>query len=260
MSRPASLPWCSILLLTAFCLSPLSAHAVGINLAWNDCPRGPTAGYNRGFACNTNTGSQLLVVSFEPPPSGLTGVTGMNAIIDVYSEACPVPDWWQFKYALTCRQNSMSVSASFEPGQTGCADPWQTLGAGSLAAYLTRALVPSLPQNMGRILTSVTVSEPMGVTMPAGPEYYACNAVITNERTVGPSACPGCSFGACIILEELLLTTLDSGDVRISNPLDSNFVTWQGGMFGCPYTEGGGPACTVPVQNHTWGQIKTLYR
>lgn len=260
MSRPALPPWCSILLLTAFCLSPLSAHAVGINLAWNDCPRGPTAGYNRDFACNTNTGSQLLVVSFEPPPSGLTGVTGMNAIIDVYSEACPVPDWWQFKYALTCRQNSMSVSASFAPTQTGCVDPWQGLGTGSLAAYFTNAVLPSMPQNKSRILTSVTVSDPMGITISSGLEYYAFNVVIANDRTVGPSACSGCSFGACIILGELLITTLDAGDILIFNPLSSNIATWQGGVFGCGSTDGGFPNCTVPVHNHTWGQIKTLYR
>jgi hypothetical protein len=259
MKRPSAHRSCALLLVLLLCLSPRPARAVGINLAWNDCPAGPGASYNRSFACNTNTGSHLLVVSFEPPP-GSTTVTGMNAILDVYSEACPVPDWWQFKNGFTCRQNSLSVSASFAPTQTGCVDPWQGLGTGSLAAYFTNAVLPSMPQNKSRILTSVTVSDPMGITISSGLEYYACNVVIANDRTVGPSACSGCSFGACIMLGELLITTLDGGDFLISNPMSSNIATWQGGVFGCGSTDGGFPACTVPVHNHTWGQIKTLYR
>ena len=258
MNRLTALCLACVITVATLCAIPHAAGAVGINLAWNDCPAGPAASDNRSFACNTNAGSHLLVVSFEPPP-GSTTVTGMYSIIDVYSEACPVPDWWQFKNGSTCRQNSLSVSASFAPTQTGCVDPWQGLGTGSLAAYLTNAVVPSLPQNASRILTSVTVSDPMGITVSSGLEYYACNIVIANDRTVGPSACSGCSFGACIMLDELLITTLDAGDIRISNPLYSNLATWQGGTFGCGASEGP-PRCTVPVQNHTWGQIKTLYR
>src|SRR5262249_11671953 len=116
-------------------LAPRPAHAAGINLAWDDCSLGASSADTRGFGSHTNAGSQVLVISFDPPPE-IPRMVGINAIVDMYTEVCTLPDWWRFKYAGTCRQNSMSVSALVVPGQTGCADPWQGTGVGDLVAYL----------------------------------------------------------------------------------------------------------------------------
>jgi hypothetical protein len=46
-----------------------------------------------------------------------------------------------------------------------------------------------------------------------------------------------------------------SPEVRITAPLTSNFVTWQGGAIG-----GAGCPGATPAQNRTWGQVKSIYR
>jgi hypothetical protein len=262
MKRRSSHHFCALLLAALPCLGSGTARAQGMNLAWNDCPLGPTTSGSRTFACNTNAGNNLLVVSFTPPPE-VTSIVAMYPVIDVWSEACPVQDWWRFKYSGTCRLNALSVGTVFAPTQSGCVDPWNGAGSGTVAAYYTSTILPSLQTNQSRILAMVTVPDPLGVPVSSGTEYYVCNIVIANDKTVGGGACTGCSYGACLVLNEILLThTTASGtsDVLITNPLYAVFATWQGGVLGCGGTDGAGHECTVPVQNHTWGQIKTLYR
>jgi hypothetical protein len=53
----------------------------------------------------------------------------------------------------------------------------------------------------------------------------------------------------------VLLTSNNSGDNRIVNPLTGNFATWQGGAIG-----GAGCPAATPTQNKTWGQVKSIYR
>jgi hypothetical protein len=54
---------------------------------------------------------------------------------------------------------------------------------------------------------------------------------------------------------EVLLTSNQSGDFRITNQLESNYVVWQGGAIG-----GVGCPGATPTINRTWGQLKASYR
>lgn len=65
-----------ILLITGvlLALTATVASAAGINLYWNDCSLG-AATTNRNFACTSNTGSNIMTASYDPP-AGLTFVNG----------------------------------------------------------------------------------------------------------------------------------------------------------------------------------------
>ena len=68
------------------------ASAAGVSLAWNNCLGGGGV-TNRTFACNTNSGSRSLYVSFVPP-ADITRIVGIEAVIDIEAGASTLPDWW----------------------------------------------------------------------------------------------------------------------------------------------------------------------
>ena len=109
--------------------------------------------------------------------------------------------------------------------------------------------------NRARVRTACAVN---GTTLVNGvDEYYIQRILITNARSTGVGACSGCQDGACIVLNSTLLTQpAGVGDYLLTNPLNRNWVQWQGGAGDVP---GGCPAAT-PTQNRTWGAVKSLYR
>jgi len=245
----------SLLLVAALLACTASAaSAGGINLAWNDCYGGGGV-VNRPFACNTNVGSNDLYVSFDPPEE-IPDVNGSNPIIDLtssqtYPPTPLLPQWWQFKNFGSCRQTSLSaISAT-----TGtCPDTWAGAGVAGIAAYITTNQVPSMPLNRARILGSISVPMVAAQSVHPGTEYFCLLIRINNAKTVGTN-CTGCAEPVCLVLMEVLLTSNQSGDFRITNQLESNYVVWQGGAIG-----GVGCPGATPTINRTWGQLKASYR
>jgi hypothetical protein len=89
-----------------------------------------------------------------------------------------------------------------------------------------------------------------------GTEYFAGVIRISNAKTVGPTACGGCSTAVCIVMNKLGLVPPNAPQATyLFNPISNNFVGWQGGVSGNQQCFG-----ATPATNHTWGQIKTLYR
>src|SRR5262245_4516885 len=229
-------------------LTPSIASAGGIKLAWNDC-LGAGGATNRTFACDTNVGFNDLYVSVDPSVD-LPDVNGSNPLIDLttYSTA-QLPAWWQLKNAGSCRP--FGISAPTIPGS--CADLWNGHAVAEIAAYYTTAVVPQLPLNWARILGSVYVPTTNAVAVHPGTEYTVMVIRITNAKSTGLGACDGCQLPACIVLNEVLLTTNNSGDLIMKNSI----------QYDCP----GEPGTTVswqgsptPTLNRTWGQMKSLYR
>lgn len=226
------------------------ASAGGINLAWTDC-LGLGGVVNRNFACNTNTGNNDMFISFEPIAT-IPDVNGSNPIIDLQSASAVLPAWWQFKNAGTCRLVSLAANS----GVTGsCPDTWAGQGTAGIAAYFTNANVPAMATNRARILGSISVPGGAAAQVDPGTEYYCLMIRVTNAKTVGTGLCAGCLDPVCLVLNEVLLTSNNSGDNRLTNPITSNYVTWQGGVVSAP----GCPGAT-PTINKTWGQVKSLYR
>ena len=224
------------------------ASAGGINLAWNDC-LGAGGVTNKTFACTSNSGTNDLYISFDPP-TDIPDINGSNPIVDLQSASTPLPQWWQMKNVGSCR--ALSIVGNVGPGT--CADAWAGVGVPGIAAYLVNSVVPSIPLNRARILGTISVPSSAAQPVTAGTEYFCLLVRINNAKSTGLGACAGCQDPVCLVLNEVLLTSNNSGDNRIINPLGTNFATWQGGFPG-------DPTCAVtPTQNRTWGQLKSIYR
>jgi hypothetical protein len=225
------------------------AAAGGINLAWDDCG-GPE---NKAFACNTNAGFNNLVLSFDPDVA-IPDLNGSNPIVDLQTASPDLPAWWQFKNVGTCRQNSLLADG--EPGSCPN-DPWQLLGTASIAGYFTQANAPQIIPipNRARMYCSISVPGASAAAVTPGNEYFLFRIRINNAKTVGTGLCDGCQVPVCLVLNEVLLTSSNSGDNRLYAPLTRNFVTWQGGAIG-----GAGCPGATPAVNKTWGQLKSIYR
>ena len=242
-------------LLVAITVSSV-AHAAGINLAWTDC-KGDGGLSNRAFACNVNTGSNALVVSFVAP-AGVTGMSGNELVVDVISTTSPLPAWWQMKNASTCRQNSLSTNFVAPGSLANCLDAWSGQGAGGIGAYTQVApgggwTIPTINEAQhARMVIAIATASPGPIDADA--EYFSGNILINNAKTVGTGACVGCTEAVCIVLNSLKITQgVGIGDFTLSTPVTagSNIVTWQGIGADCN---------AVPVRNATWGAVKSLYR
>ena len=86
------------------------------------------------FACNVNTGAAELMVASYVAPAGTSGITGMEAVIDIQSSTPTMPDWWLFKNAGSCRQTALAVA----PNGAACdGDYWAGQASGGVTAYIT---------------------------------------------------------------------------------------------------------------------------
>ena len=228
------------------------ALAGGVGLAWNDCVGGGGLS-NRNFACDTNNGTHDLYLSFEPSRA-IIDLNGSNPSVDIQTAKSSLPAWWQFKNASTCRQASLSAMAAI----TGsCPEPWSGQGTPGIAAYYTQANAPNVvggAANRARILGTISVPSAAAASVSPGTEYFCLLLRINNARTVGGQSCGDCATPMCLVANEILLTSMNSGDDLLINPLGSNVVSWQGGGVG------GTPCAGSQTVNRTWGQLKSVYR
>lgn len=239
----------SCLAFLSFAAAASPAPAGGINLAWNDC-YGAGGVINRNFACDTNVGINDLYISFEPPVS-IPDVNGSYAFIDLVSAGSTLPSWWQFKNPGSCRQILLSATTAI----TGtCPDMLQGLGVPDIASYNVTANVPQIPLNRARIVAQVYSPDSVAFPVSPGTEYSVLRIRIANALTVG-TACTGCTVPVCLVLSKVLIASSNSGDFPLTNPLASQYVTWQGGGIG-----GLGCPLETPTVNRTWGQVKSIYR
>jgi hypothetical protein len=251
------------LLLLALILCPAApAAAAGINLSWNDC--GAFGAANEMSACLTNAGAHTLVGSFVAP-AGIDSLNGNEIVID-FLAACPtVPDWWQFKNAGTCRQNSVSLSFDFTSGPASCLDSWagRALGAWNYSIGFSGA-------NRVRMKVICAIHREEAGPVPEGQETYSFKITMDDAKSVGGGSCAGCQAGMCIVLNSVRLTQNPNsvgGSTFLGNPALRNVVSWQGAEF-ASYTDPGpgspelctGGTCPTPALNRTWGALKSLYR
>lgn len=228
-----------------------SAHAApGVNLRWTNC-FGDGGAFNRNFACNTNTGNNLLVGSFvlgQPVPQA----SGNQMFVDLAAASATLPNWWQFRVAGTCRETSLSINSVVPPAAVVCVD-WANAQAGIAVASYTMGF--NGPATARVAMVSAVIAS-AAVNLVANQEYFSFNLVINNAKTVGTGSCAGCTIPVCLRLASLKVTTpTPANDVTLSAPTngtDSNFVTWQSGGAACL-------AATLTRQE-TWGAVKSLYR
>ncbi len=221
-----------------------AAFPGGINLSWTDCGAAGVA--NRTFACNTNSGTNVMVGSFVCP-SGVDSLTGMEVVVDVQVQTATLPDWWHIETG-GCRGTSLSSNVNFVTN-TNCFDYWQGSGV-SGHIYQPGTTTPNAARI--RLVAAIPVSQG---PIAAGTEVYGFKLQMSNARTVGSGACPGCPTAACIVLNSIKLVQGPgtAGDKFMANPALRNWVTWQADVPGCG-------AAITPARDRTWGAIKSLYR
>jgi len=230
-----------------------SARASSVNLRWTSCwgDGGPS---NRSFACNTNTGADLLVGSFVSP-AAVHGVVSQGFIVDVgFDGSTSVPAWWQFKNVGSCRQTALVVLATIPGSAVQCQDWANAPALGTFSNYLLAF------GNVGSIRGTVTVPTDAAADLVAGQEYFSFQLSINHQKTVGAGACGGCTVGACISLRliHLITTGLNNPALLIGSsvsdvPSDARAL-WQ---LTSPTA-----VCDLatPARNRTWGEVKALYR
>jgi hypothetical protein len=244
----------------ALVLVATSAHAgSGINLRWNAC-LGDGGTQNRDFACDTNSGTDMLVCSFELS-ADIPEATGLEIAITLVAGAPVLPAWWSFKNVGSCRMNSLGFNTSISPLATSCVDWASGQATGGIAAY--NIGIGSFGPNSARIIAALAVPASFG-DLIAGQEYFSANITINHAKTVGTGACSGCTVPMCIVFGSQKVTTPVAANDRIltgaTNGVDSYYATWQGGYSipiggadkSCPYP--------VPTRRTSWGAVKTLYR
>ena len=234
----------TLVVMTAFA-GPV--HAEGINLAWDRCwADGGTM--LRTSTCTSNDGSQSMVGSFELLATQ-TEFVGTEIIVDACSMGEPFPSWWHFFNPGSCRQTSLSASASFVTDPpANCVDPWLGQAGGGLAAYF---MFYGAWDNV-RLIMGFAVAN--AVPLPANVEFQCFRLTIDNRRTVDAGACAGCDVPVCVALNEIKAVQADGSFQRLTAAMPNQLVAWQERSKDC---EAG---FIVPVRNITWGRVKSLYR
>jgi outer membrane protein assembly factor BamE (lipoprotein component of BamABCDE complex) len=233
----------------------IASAAAGVNVRYNTCfADGGLA--NKTFACNTNAGTNAMVVGFQLGADQF-GVTGIEIVVDGATAGTALPDWWKLA-AATCRSGALSANPTASLSAVNCAD-W-TGGAGigtGIAAYQVGNYGPT----SFRIKCGTAVNAGTPSDLFAG-DYFAQNIIFTNAKSVGTGACAGCSTAACIMVSSINVvsgTALQNKLSGATNGTDANYVTWQGGAGVSSTIASGCPAAT-PTKNTTWGSVKSLYR
>jgi len=254
MRRSAALALLAGSLLAA---SPALA-ARGVNLSWSRCAGEGLGSQLKSFACDANAGAEQLVVSFvldAPIPQ----VSGNEIVIDLISQDDPMPAWWDFKDAGTCRQASLGMNVVQDPADVVCADWASGQSTGGIGAYNnTSDINTTFPEDIWprhrRLKMALAVPLSGVADLAADVEYFSCNVTIDHTKSVGAGACSGCAGQVCLLLQSVKVTTVLPGNDRMvfgGATAGSDMAHWQGSSADCRI---------VPVRNRTWSQVKALYR
>ena len=257
----------------AFCVVASSAHAAsGIAMRWDRC-YGAGGENNKNFACNTNSGSDQLVLSFIPTAT-FEQWSGLEINVEGVAGSALVPSWWMVRGSGQCRNGSLTVNVVPGPSPTTCTDPYAGNGAGGVGAYNVGFGGRS---NLVRLILAFAVPTEFSTTLNTGTEYFACNIVINHAKSIGTGACSGCAEPFCLLFKSIRLTRpAGLGDQFMIDPIApfSATVGWQGASPTLYYDPGFiGPTRTIPPEwgistcasatptlAPTWGMIKSLYR
>jgi len=242
-----------------------SAQTGAVALRWDNCYSDGGLS-SKSFACNTNSGSESLILSVYPPVD-MPQLNGALETLTVWSTAAATPTWWQVNSG-GCRPTS-GMSAQFLPlpSSITCIDPWTGQASGGFNFEPTY-----FAPNIARLRVVGAIAGT--VSIPANQEVFLARVVIFNTKTVGTGSCAGCLTPACIGFNSVQLTQpVGVGDYVVMLPLagtHSDYVGWQmdatmgetiTSPFGVPQKSFVScQSSATPSRRPTWGAVKSLYR
>ena len=262
----------SLLLLAVAAAPALSApNPHGLNVAWDQC-HGDGGTSNRMFACNTNSGSERLVLSFVTDQR-IENVSGMEMYLQLAADGPTLPSWWSMKNTGTCRPTTPAFTTSPpNPASSVCMDWGGSFFGVAGISYVIGAAGP----NTATSTAVVGVPAGLGLAVDPGVQYFTGSYLISHAKTVGTGACSGCQVPVCILYSHMrLFVDGQSGFHRSyttpANGPNSQVATWQGGQLAgldhtCDPQTG---QCTnsfscvtqpTATRANTWGSVKGLYR
>ena len=251
-------------ILAGLLASPVAA-APGLRLSWDHCFADGQV-VNKSFACDTNSGSEVLDLSFESPVAASDRV-GVELVLHLASPNGTLPVWWTIFGTGSCRSTALAL-ALIDPNSIGCDQPMAALnGAGGVADLVPLGFPP-----VWRLRAVAAVPSPSTFAVGPGTETFVLQLIVRNLRTVGSPSCAGCATPICIgfgsanvvgptNINPILITA--GGPNTGGGPAN---VTWQG-AYTSDYTYSGSPSfdfsCApsrpVAVRASTWGAIKAAY-
>ena len=220
-------------------MAAATAHAAGINLAWDQCYGDAPPVVRKLFACDRNTGLEAVVASFVPainhPNSSLLEIQ-----FDIQTRSSgTLPVWWDFATSTSCRRNLISFDGSPPVPIVVC----QNTSASTVPVFgiIRDNFRFPTPDHMVLVASAAAGSLPL----VGGVEYFACRLAISHAATIGGGACSGCLEPVVITLSQLRV----GGGVpeTLSAPAGSNVVAWQQEL-------------PVAARNITWAAVKSLYQ
>jgi len=240
-----------------------------LRLSWDRCAYDGLVA-DKSFACDTNTGSDVLYASvlFQDRVTR-ANVQFVNALVDVTTTTSPIPPWWQVRSG-SCRSNAVLVEYGPFPEAGSCA-PWfaSAWPDGPLGVFAIQENLEGPETTRLNIAAGVPIG--YEATLAAGQELLLFRIVVSHARSAGTGACQGCLVPTCIGFGHLELSYNPAAPDEIFLGDAASAVTWQGayvsGFQPTRYPQTGyyvanlecatGP---VPARGRTWGLIKTLYR
>jgi hypothetical protein len=245
-------------------LSSSVLAAPGLRLSWDHCSADGVVS-NKLFACNTNTGSEVLVLSFESPVAS-TDRQSIEMTLHITAWDGALPDWWRAFGPGSCRPTALTYSL-LDPLAAACVNPWE----GHNAAAAIADLVP-LASNPSLWRLRVVAAVPDQFQVSTGVETFAIALILRHVATVASGACAGClkpvciGFGAAKLVGPVGTTSFGIAAGGPNPGGGPSTVTWQG-AYVAGYTGTAGysemicaPSGPDPVHASTWGAVKALYR
>jgi len=242
----------------------------GINIRWNDC-FSDGGDQNKSFACDTNAGSELAVLSLQLD-TPMSQVSGVEIRITFKAAAGQVPAWWEFLEAQSCRRLGLSYVTSPQLAGGNCPDWGLGFQAGAFVGYHPGEGGPETA--VGHIVAAVPQQTLM--TLDPGIEYTVGALRLNHTQSAGAGSCAGCDVPMCILFSALKVTTsnppaADRLFTQGANGESSQIIHWQNGRlanlvnhctspidcvtaFDCINTS------STPTRQSTWGAVKALYR
>ena len=246
----------------------------GINIRWDNCYADGGA-MNKAFACDTNTGSELAVLSVQLD-TGMLDVSGMEVRISLKASAPTLPAWWSFRSSPVgtvdgCRPSSLSFLVSPVNPLASCVDWGAGHESGGLAAYRVDEIGPG----SAVVLNASAVPPSLLAQLDPSTEYVVGELRIDHAKTVGTGSCGGCGTPVCILFTSLNITTPVLANNRLftggANGASSQIVNWQSGQlanlvnqcsgtFNCTTQFDCATTLATASRRSTWGAVKSLYR
>jgi len=230
----------------AMTVAASAVHAGNTTLKWNAC-QGDGGVSDIVFPCAAGPGGGASMYFTFTPTISKPDFAAIDFYMDLGADAPLTPDFWAFTTVLGnfCNPGLELRKSRPVPQCASVADPWDAA---------THAIIGYGGQfggnpNRGRIIGSIYREVDNTIALAAGTEYFGYELRILADAAVeSGGACSGCTTPMVIVAAGVTVGSL-SGTYQLYE-VDNTCITTSGGI----------DCYAVPTRNHTWGQLKALYR